>query len=163
MSSPNINRTNEDLNGINNLLRAAENLDKDRIKDLIEVDKTLNKIGKDVIIDYLNTNPRLTMNGLVNLSKDMRLNGMTLFKKEPRFHYVENYSDETKALSQTDEERRQAIIDARNGPRIERTPEVSENTMANSRKGKFGGKRRNKTRGKSRRRKSRSRKSRRKH
>ena len=159
MSSSSINLTNQDLNGINNLLRAAENLDKDRIQDLIEVDKTLNRIGKEEIIKYLDTNPRLTMDSLINLSKDMRLNGMTLFNKFPKVHNVANFSDETRANSQTPEERNQAIIDARNEPRIERTSEVSQNTMANSRKRKFGGKRRNKTRRKSRK----SRKSRRKH
>jgi uncharacterized membrane protein YvbJ len=101
MSSSSINLTNQDLNGINNLLRAAENLDKDRIKDLIEVDKTLNRIGKEEIIKYLDTNPRLTMDSLINLSKDMRLNGMTLFNKFPKVHNVANFSDETRANSQT--------------------------------------------------------------
>lgn len=134
---------NTDFNGINNLLRAAENLDKDRIKDLISVDKTLNKIGKEEIIKYLDTNQPLTTEGLIRLSNDMRMHGMTLFNKYPRVYSVESYKDEIRDLSQTADERNEAIRQARNEPRTV-TGQVYDNTMANSLKRK-GGKRRNKT------------------
>ncbi len=152
---------NEDFNGINSLLRAAENLDKDRINDLIDVDKTLSKIDREVIKEYLNSHPSLTSKQMLQLINDMRINKMTLFNMYPKVDSVESFKDDTKALSQTRAEREQAIMDARNGPRRTVSTEVYENTLNNSRKQNYGGKRRNKTRGKSRRRTRKSRKQRR--
>lgn len=102
---------------------------------------------------------------MITLSNDMRLHGMTLFNKYPRVHHVESFKDDIKALSQTAEERKRSISEARTEPRVV-TDQVYENTRENTgikRKAseipsKFGGKRRNKTRGKSRR--TRTRKSR---
>jgi hypothetical protein len=151
---------NEDFNGINSLLRAAENLDKDRIIDIIDVDKMLNEIDRQVIKEYINKNPSLTSDQMFQLINNMRMSKMTLFNMYPKVDSVESFKEDTKALSQTSEERKQAIIDARNEPRRTVSSEVYENTLNNSRKQKYGGKRRNKTRGKSRRRTRKSRKSR---
>ncbi len=159
---------NEEFNGINSLLRAAETLDKDRIKDLIDVDKTLSKIDREVIKEYINSKPSLTSEQMLQLINDMRMNKMTLFNRNPTVHSIESFKDDTKAVSQTAEERELAKRAARTEPRAEMTDEelenyitLSSNTMANSRKRKSGGKRRNKTRGKSRRRTRKSRKQRR--
>lgn len=166
--------TDEDFNGINSLLRAAETLDKDRIKDLIDVDKTLSEIDREVIKQYINSQPSLTSEQMLKLINDMRMNKMTLFNRNPTVHSVENFRDETKALSQTRDEREQAKMAARTEPRSEMNDEelenyitLSTNTLGNTDKKRklneippFGGKRRNKTRGKSRRRTRKSRRSR---
>jgi hypothetical protein len=97
---------------------------------------------------------------MIQLINNMRMSKMTLFNMYPKVDSVESFKEDTKALSQTSEERKQAIIDARNEPRRTVSSEVYENTLNNSRKQKYGGKRRNKTRGKSRRKSRKSRKSR---
>lgn len=153
--------TDEDFNGINSLLRAAENLDKDRINDLIDVDKTLSKIDREVIKEYLNSHPSLTSKQMIQLINNMRMSKMSFFNKYPKVDSVESFKDETKALSQTRAEREQAKIAARNGSPLTLSREVYENTLNNGRKQNYGGKRRNKTRGKSRRRTRKSRKQRR--
>jgi hypothetical protein len=144
--------TDEDFNGINSLLRAAETLDKDRIKDLIDVDKTLSEIDREVIKQYINSQPSLTNKQMIQLINNMRMSKMPFFNKYPKVDSVESFKDDTKALSQTRAEREQAKMDARNGPPLTLSREVYENTLNNGRKQNYGGKRRNKTRGKSRRR-----------
>jgi hypothetical protein len=149
-----------DFDQVDSLLKAAENIDKDRIKDLIEADKMISRNGKDKIKAFLESRQPVTPQQKKALLNYMRLNGMVLFTQYPKVHIIENVAQFTKAYSQTPDERKRAISESRTEPRVV-TDEVFDNTMVNTGTNR-GAKGLNKTRGKSRRtRTRRSRKSRR--
>jgi len=120
-----------DLDGVDSLLLAAENLDKDRIKDLIEADKMISRRGKDKIKAFLESRRPVTPQEKKALLNYMRLNGMVLFTQYPKVHIIESFAEFTKAYSQTPQEREMAISEARTEPRVV-TDEVFDNTMANT-------------------------------
>jgi hypothetical protein len=90
--------TDEDFNGINSLLRAAENLEIDRKIDIIDVDKILNETDRQVIKEFINSHP-LTNKQMIQVINNMRMSKMPLLNNSQKQNYGGKRRNKTRGKS----------------------------------------------------------------